>query len=158
MSKYVIDSSTLESLGNAVRLKTGARQVLKISQMISLINSISGSSSSDLIFVKSELTEILPNLHFDLMTDEQFIAALEAIFSFILRCDDEGMHVVLESCQTSVDMDNNVEVKADGVTPVIIFVAIPMYTEIQYQEAANNATDPIINSLYSILVGDDENE
>lgn len=48
MSKYVIDSSTLTSIANAVRAKTGTTDPIKVSDIPTAISNISGGGGGDL--------------------------------------------------------------------------------------------------------------
>lgn len=49
MSKYVIDSSTLTSIADAVRAKTGATDPIKVSDIPTAISNISGSGGGGLV-------------------------------------------------------------------------------------------------------------
>ena len=149
MAKYVIDDSTLESLGNAVRLKSGARVDLKPSQMINLINNLPTNASHAL---QTALTPLLPNLRLGEMNDEQFVHTIDLILTADVNTPS-GQMFKINDCRT---------ISIGEGTPLISITREPIQTFGEYQamleEAVRNATEPTIIMLGEIFIGDDENE
>lgn len=73
MSKYVIDDSTLSSIADAIRAKTGGSDPIAVTDMATQIGSITGGGSSGEVILEKQSVQTTYNSTFSMYTD--FVAA-----------------------------------------------------------------------------------
>ena len=85
MSKYVIDSSTLTSIADAVRAKTGSTDPIKVSDIPTAISNISGGGSEGIVisgdcsFLFSDFNKFIKNYGNQISTEN--VSNAEYMFS-----------------------------------------------------------------------------
>lgn len=100
MAEYVIQDSTLASIGDAIRGKTGGSSTMTPAQMVTAIESISGGGSdiSPFKVVKgtitpSENTQVLTFPCGDITSAVYFCVARVVNFESYISADNEGMGI-----------------------------------------------------------------
>lgn len=134
MSKYVIDESTLVALADAIRRKSTVRGQLTTAQMIEIIDSLSTGAVSEL---QSELVDILPNFHFDLMSDNQFRYTIKAIVTE-MKSQESDMKIDLAQCRVELEGDD-IALNDDG-EPMIMFVGQSLINPVGSTSINQNGT------------------